>query len=145
MDSLEELFCHIDDFCQQFEPKWHSLLLGEGVQHRQRQRSLSLSEIMTILVSFHQQQYQNFKALPGNTDDRKPVEDLLQGLYGKVFADRGYVSKALAERLFETCGIEFFAKPKRNMKNHLMRLTNKLLACKRAMVETVIDQLKNIS
>ena len=62
MDSLEELFCHIDDFCQQFEPKWHSLLLGEGVQHRQRQRSLSLSEIMTILVSFHQQQYRNFKA-----------------------------------------------------------------------------------
>jgi hypothetical protein len=38
------------------------LLLGEGVQHRQRQRSLSLSEIMTILVSFHQQQYRNFKA-----------------------------------------------------------------------------------
>jgi hypothetical protein len=65
------------------------LLLGEGVQHRQRQRSLSLSEIMTILVSFHQQQYRNFKALPGNTDDRQPVEDLLQGLYGKVFADRG--------------------------------------------------------
>jgi hypothetical protein len=63
MDSLEELFCHIDDFCQQFEPKWHSLLLGEGVQHRQRQRSLSLSEIMTILVSFHQQQYRKFKAL----------------------------------------------------------------------------------
>ena len=62
MDSLEELFCHIDDFCQPFEPKWHSLLLGEGVQHRQRQRSLSLSEIMTILVSFHQQHYRNFKA-----------------------------------------------------------------------------------
>jgi hypothetical protein len=62
MDSLEELFCHIDDFCQQFEPKWHRLLLGEGVQHRQRQRSLSLSEVMTILVSFHQQHYRNFKA-----------------------------------------------------------------------------------
>jgi hypothetical protein len=62
MDSLEELFCHIDDFCQQFEPKWHRLLLSEGVQHRQRQRSLSLSEVMTILVSFHQQQYRNFKA-----------------------------------------------------------------------------------
>jgi hypothetical protein len=39
MDSLEQLFCHIDDFCQQFELKWHSLLLGEGMQHRQRQRS----------------------------------------------------------------------------------------------------------
>ena len=45
----------------------------------------------------------------------------------------------------ETCGIEFFAKPKRNMKNHLMRLTDKLLARKRAIVKTVIDQLKNIS
>lgn len=31
------------------------------------------------------------------------------------------------------------------MKNHLMRLTDKLLARKRAIVETVIDQLKNIS
>ena len=56
-----------------------------------------------------------------------------------------YVSKPLAERLFETYGIQFFAKPKRNMKNHLMRLTDKLLARKRAIVETIIGQLKNIS
>lgn len=62
MDSLKELFCHIDDFCQQFEPKWHGMLLGEGAKHRQRQRSLSLSEIMTILVYFHQQHCRNFKA-----------------------------------------------------------------------------------
>lgn len=85
----------------------------------------------------------NVQITPGNTDDRKPVEDLVKALYGKVFADRGYVSKPLAERLFETYGIEFFAKPKRNMKNHLMRLTDKLLARKRAIIETVIDQLKN--
>ena len=65
MDSLEELFCHIDDFCQQFEPKWHQMLLGEGVQHRQRRRSLSLSEIMTILVGFHQQHYRTLKAFYG--------------------------------------------------------------------------------
>jgi IS5 family transposase len=97
------------------------------------------------LVVNDQGELLNIQVTPGNTDDRKPVEDLLQGLYGKVFADRGYVSKALAERLFETCGIEFFAKPKCNMKNHLMRLTDKLLARKRAIVETVIDQLKNIS
>lgn len=31
------------------------------------------------------------------------------------------------------------------MKNHLMRLNDKLLARKRAIIETVIDQLKNIS
>jgi hypothetical protein len=62
MDSLEELFCHIDDFCQQFAPKWHCMLLGEGGKHRHRLRALSLSEIMTILVCFHQQHYRNFKA-----------------------------------------------------------------------------------
>ena len=87
----------------------------------------------------------NIQLTPGNTDDRKPVEDLVKALYGKVFADRGDVSKPLAERLFETYGIQFFAKPRRNMKNHLMRLTDKLLARKRAIVETIIDQFKNIS
>ncbi|MFN9860778.1 MAG: transposase, partial [Pseudanabaena sp.] len=40
---------------------------------------------------------------------------------------------------------EFFAKPKRNMKNRLMRLNDKLLARKRSIIETIIDQLKNIS
>ncbi len=221
MDSLDALFCHIDDFCQQLEAQWHQRLVSAGTQRRQWQRSLSLSEILTILVSFHRQQYRNFKAYycqhgcvywrsafpgrvsyqrfvawmpsallplcmylkhwfgtctgisfidssslkvchnrriqrhkvfqslaargktsvvrlrrgkalwffgfklhlvvndrgellnipvtPGNTDDRKPVDGLLKDLYGKVFADRGYVSKALAQRLFESYGIEFFA------------------------------------
>jgi hypothetical protein len=46
----------------------------------------------------------------------------LKGLLGKVFADRGYVSGKLAQQLLEDYGIEFFAKPKRNMKNKLMNL-----------------------
>jgi transposase len=87
----------------------------------------------------------NLKLTPGNTDDRQPVPDLLQGLWGKVFADRGYVSSHLAKQLLEDYGIEFFAKPKRNMKNKLMRLNDKLLSRKRAIIETIIDQLKNIS
>lgn len=82
---------------------------------------------------------------PGNTDDRKPVPDLLEGLFGKVFADRGYVAKKLALKLFKDWGIEFFAKPRRNMKNQLMKLSDKLLARKRSIIETIIDQLKNIS
>lgn len=57
----------------------------------------------------------------------------------------GLFSKKLAKELLETFGIEFFAKPKRNMKNKLMRLTDKLLSRKRSIVETVIAQLKNIS
>ena len=87
----------------------------------------------------------NIQIMPGNVDDRKPIPDLLKFMFGKVFADRGYVSQSLASQLFQDFGIEFFAKPKRNMKNRLMRLTDKLLARKRSIIETIIDQLKNIS
>ena len=62
MTSLEELFCQIDDFCQSFEPQWQTTLLGKGLKHRQRRRCLCLSEVMTILISFHQQSYRNFLA-----------------------------------------------------------------------------------
>ena len=82
---------------------------------------------------------------PGNVDDRKPVVDLLKDLWGKVFADRGYVSQKLATKLLKDLGIEFFAKPKRNMKNKLMRLHDKLLSRKRSIIETINDQLKNVS
>ena len=82
---------------------------------------------------------------PGNVGDRTPVPDLLQSLFGKVFADRGYVGHALAKKLLEELSIEFFAKPRRNMKNHLMRITDTLLARKRSIIETIIDQLKYIS
>jgi hypothetical protein len=45
----------------------------------------------------------------------------------------------------EELGIEFFAKPRRNMKNKLMRLHDKLLSRQRSIIETINDQLKNIS
>jgi len=61
MLSLEELFCSVDDFCQTFEPQWKQQLLGFKLKLRNRQRSLSLSEIMTILIAFHQSCYRNFK------------------------------------------------------------------------------------
>ena len=47
----------------------------------------------------------------GNVDDRKPIPDLLKFMLGKIFADRGYVSQALASKLLQDFGIEFFAKP----------------------------------
>lgn len=62
MLSLEDLFCSVDDFCQQFEPEWQQQLLSNGLYHRQRERRLCLSEIMTILIAFHQSSYRNFKA-----------------------------------------------------------------------------------
>ena len=55
MDSLLHLFCHVDDFCQAFLPVWEKQLLASGARQRQRQRSLAMSEIMTILVHFRHQ------------------------------------------------------------------------------------------
>jgi hypothetical protein len=51
----------------------------------------------------------NAQITPGNIDDRRPIADLLQGLFGKFFADRGYVSQKLANQLLEELGIQFFA------------------------------------
>ena len=61
MLSLEALFCDVDDFCQIFEPLWHQELLHSDKKYRRRSRSLSLSEMMTILIAFHQSHYRNFK------------------------------------------------------------------------------------
>jgi hypothetical protein len=80
---------------------------------------------------------------PGNIDDRQPVEQLTQGLWGKLFGDRGYISQPLFERLFHR-GVHLVTRLKANMKNRLMPLLDKLLLRKRAIIETIIDQLKNI-
>ena len=55
------MFCNLDDFCNWFEPQWESHLLSQGLKRRSRRRQLSLSEIMTILISFHRSYYRNFK------------------------------------------------------------------------------------
>lgn len=59
MLSLEELLCHVDDFCQWCEPVGQQQVLADGVQRR-RSRSL-LSEVMTILIACHQSASRNFK------------------------------------------------------------------------------------
>ncbi len=61
MDSLTELFCQIDDFCRQFEPAWERRLLASGVKKRQRKSELSLSELMTLAILFHQLRFRQFK------------------------------------------------------------------------------------
>ncbi len=250
MKSLVELFVSVDDFCIVFLPKFNQMLLSSGAIQRRRARSLTISEVMTILIHFHQSHYRNFKAyyceyvlvhlrkefpglvsytrfvemMPsalyplcaylrldcsgkctgisfidstsldeclnqrisahkvfaglaqrgktstgwffgfklhlvfndrgeilsttltaGNVDDRKPVSDLVKMLFGKLFGDKGYLSQPLFEELYQTFGIQLITKIKSNMQNRLMDFSDKLLLRKRAIVETIIDQLKNIS
>ena len=80
---------------------------------------------------------------PGNVDDRQPVPQLSRKLFGKLFGDRGYISQELFNLLYEQ-GVQLITKLKKNMKNKLMPLVDKLLLRKRALIETVNDQLKNI-
>ena len=247
MDILP-VFFDIDEFCKRFEPIWNNYLVAGNIKKRTRQRTLSLSEVMTILVLFHISGYRNLKQFylefickylrsefphqvcysrfveferdaliplaaylqtrrgnctgisfvdstkiavcenlripqhkqfadlakrgftstgwfygfklhvcvsecgellawfitPGNTDDRRPVPKLARKLYGKLFGDKGYVSQSLKLLLME-CGLEFITRPKKNMKQQQISATDKILLRKRAIIETVFDQLKNIS
>ncbi|SFM87791.1 Transposase DDE domain-containing protein [Nitrosomonas communis] len=62
MDSLTELFCLMDDFCRLFEPTLEHRLLGTGAKKRKRRSQLSLSELMTLAVLFHQLRFYQFKS-----------------------------------------------------------------------------------
>jgi hypothetical protein len=248
MLSVLELFCDVDDFCQAFEPVWHQSLVQQGTRQRNRPTQLVTSEIMTIVIHFHQSGYRNFKTYyveyvqehlrdefpqlvsytrfielmervlvpliaylyhckgrctgisfvdatslavchnrriarhrvfdglaargktsmgwfygfklhlvindrgellafqltPGNSDDRQPVPILARALFGKLFADKGYISQALFEQLWAQ-NVQLITSVRRNMQNRLVLLSDKLLLRKRALIETVNDQLKNIS
>ena len=67
MDKITELFCLIDDFCQQFEPLLEQHMLDESSdkQHRRRTGAMSLSEMTTIVVLFHTMRGRQFKAFYG--------------------------------------------------------------------------------
>ena len=86
-----------------------------------------------------------WRLTPGNVDDRSPLKDsdFTDKLFGKLFADRGYISQDLFERLFVD-GIHLVTRLKRNMKNSLMSLHDKLLLRKRSVIETVNEELKNV-
>jgi len=81
---------------------------------------------------------------PGNVDDRQPVPDLTQELVGKLFGDKGYISAELFRQLWDR-GLQLVTHVRCNMKNALMPLFDKILLRKRSLIETVNDQLKNIS
>jgi hypothetical protein len=246
--SLLELFCHVDDFWQTFALEWERSLVQSGAQQRRRKGQLCESEIMTLLIYFHQMRYRDFKTYytqfvqvyllsefpclvsynrfvelmpsvlvplcaylrfcygsctgigfidstpiavchnrrigqhktfahvaqrgknsvgwfygfklhlvvsdrgdllacrltPGNVDDRTPVPRLVKRLWGKLFGDKGYLSQPLTEQLLAQ-GIHLITRLKSNMKNRLMPLADKLLLRKRSILETITDQLKNIS
>jgi hypothetical protein len=248
---LTQIFCEVDDFCQQFESEWKGKMISYGEKQRSKPSTLTLSEIMTIEFFFHISRYRDFKhyyleyviprlqgafpnlvsynrfvelksqlllpltvflkrhrlgqcsgisyidsttlhvchnkrihnhkvfdglaergktsmgwfygfklhlitseqgelinlaITPGNVDDRDPkvIDKLTHKIFGKLFGDKGYLSQKLFEELLEK-GVTLITRVKKNMKNRLLSLMDKLLLRKRAIIETINDQLKNIS
>ena len=83
---------------------------------------------------------------PGDVNDRKPLEykAFVEFIYGKLVGDKRYIGKNLFQRLFVD-GIQLITKLKSNTKGALMSVSDKLLLSKRAIIETINDELKNIA
>jgi len=87
----------------------------------------------------------SFCLTPGNVDDRDPqtLKTLTKKLFGKLFADKGYISSSLFEMLFNN-GVHLVTGIKSNMKNRLMSFYDRIMLRKRSIIETINDELKNI-
>ncbi|MGP5156366.1 IS982 family transposase [Pseudoalteromonas prydzensis] len=248
MNKLVETYCDVDDFSKLFFPSWQRILLENGEIKRRRACRSSPSEVMTIIIHFHQSHYRDFKnyylhyvcrqlkayfpellsytrflalmpsvVVPmcsyltsklgkptgiqfvdstkievchiirakrnkvfegvahhgkgtmgwsygfklhliinhlgeivalklttGNVDDREPVSDMADSIFGKLYGDKGYISKALSGELLEK-GVELITTVRKNMKKKFISLWDRALLKKRFIIETVNDQLKNIS
>ena len=88
----------------------------------------------------------NFMLTKANVDDRdiNVFNRLSDNVFGKLYADKGYISQGLFDRLFNQ-GIEIVTGIKSNMKNRLMSLYDKILLRKRSVIETINDELKNVA
>ena len=69
---------------------------------------------------------------------------MCEKLIGKLFGDEGYISQTLTADLLQQC-VRLVTGLRKNMREKLLPLWDKLMLRKRSLIETVIDQLKNIS
>lgn len=87
----------------------------------------------------------SFTITAANVDDREPLknESFLKDIFGKLFADKGYISQKLENILFVD-GVHLITQLRNNMKNSIMTLSDKINLRKRSVIETVNDELKNM-
>jgi hypothetical protein len=244
--DYETIFCFVDDFCKGFLPWWNKQLINDKTKKRNRDCKMSMSEIVTILIAFHQsgfscfqkfyfyllqnnrkefpkmlsysrfitlvkrtfpvlmtmfdslkgdpmvinfidstkyevckviraKRHKVFKGLakksktstgwffgmklhmifnlkgeivkmvitPGNVDDRAPVSNMIKNLFGKLFGDRGYISKEKFKSWLDQ-GVQVVTGIKKNMKNILMNLGDKVLLRRRGFLETIFSSIKSL-
>lgn len=96
------------------------------------------------LIINHLGEIVSLKLTKGNVDDRQPVPEMADSLFGKLYGDKGYISKALSGELLDK-GVELITTIRKNMKKKFISLWDRAILKKRFIIETVNDQLKNIS
>lgn len=93
------------------------------------------------LVINHKGSIVAVKITPGNVDERSILDEITRHLKGNIFADKGFISKELFKALYQR-GLKLITGIRRNMKNYLMPLIEKILLRKRFLIETIFDILK---
>src|ERR1700709_23295 len=89
----------------------------------------------------HKGQIMALRITPGNTADSTVLNEITQHLTGKLYADKGYIGRELFAKLWQR-GLHLITGIRRNLRNHLMPLADKLILRKRFVIETVLDILK---
>ncbi len=84
------------------------------------------------------------KLTTGNVHDTKPVPELASAPCDNLYADKGYISKKLKSSLLER-GVDLVTNVRKNMKAKALSLWDRAMLSRRFIIETINDQLKNIS
>jgi hypothetical protein len=82
------------------------------------------------------------KITPGNTADSTVLDEMTQHLAVTLYADKGYIGRELFSKLWQW-GLHLITSIRRNRRNYLMPLADKIMLRKRFLIETVLDTLKS--
>jgi hypothetical protein len=93
------------------------------------------------VVINHKGEIMAVKITSGNIADSTVLEEIPRHLRGKIYADKGYISREVFRKLWQR-GLHLITGIRRNMRNHLMLLDEKIMLRKRFVIETVFDILK---
>jgi transposase len=95
------------------------------------------------LIINHLGELLDIKLTAGNVDDRKALKAMDTSLFGKLYGDKGYIAEWLTEFCKER-NVDLITKARRNMRPRTHTPFDAALLKKRSLVETVIDELKNL-
>jgi hypothetical protein len=92
----------------------------------------------------HQGEILSLNITPGYKNDRTPIPGLCNNLTGKLYTDKGNIGKKLSQVL-KGSDVFLVKTVRKNMKAKVISVFDSAMLSKRSIIETVNDQLKNIS